>query len=114
MISRVYQMLGIATKAGKTRSGSYLAEDAVRGRKARLVLIAEDAEGNTRKRLEDKCRFYQVPVQYYGTKADLGKSMGQGIRSCVAVTDAGLADRIAMLAEMQREERGNDGEDENQ
>ena len=44
MISRVYQMLGIATKAGKTRSGSYLAEDAVRSRKARLVLIAEDAE----------------------------------------------------------------------
>ena len=56
MISRVYQMLGLATKAGKTKSGSFLAEDCVRSRKARLVLIAEDAEGNKRKRLEDKCR----------------------------------------------------------
>ena len=114
MISRVYQMLGLATKAGKTKSGSFLAEDCVRSRKARLVLIAEDAEGNTRKRLEDKCHSYQVPVRYYGTKADLGRAMGQGIRSCVAVTDAGFADRIAKLEDMQREGGGSDGENENQ
>lgn len=114
MISRVYQMLGLSTKAGKTKSGSFLAEDCVRSRKAKLVLIAEDAEGNTRKRLEDKCRSYHVPVIYYGTKAELGHAMGQGIRSCVAITDVGLADRIAELAGMQQEERGSDGEDENQ
>ena len=114
MISRVYQMLGLATKAGKTKSGSFLAEDCVRKRKAKLVLIAGDAEGNTRKCLEDKCRSYQVPVVYYGTKAELGHAMGQGIRSCVAVTDAGFADRIGELVKMQQEERGSDGENENQ
>lgn len=96
-LQRVIHMLGLATKAGKTKSGTFLTEDAVRARKARLVLIAEDAEANTRKTLEDKCRSYHVPIAYAGTKEQLGQAMGKGIRSCAAILDPGFAQSISKL-----------------
>lgn len=96
-MDRIIHMLGLATKAGKTQSGTFLTEDAVRARKARLVLIAEDAEANTRKTLEDKCRSYHVPVVYAGTKEQLGQAMGKGIRSCAAILDSGFAQSISKL-----------------
>lgn len=101
-MNRVDSMLGLATKAGKTKMGTFLVEDAVRSGKARLVLIAEDAEKNTRKTIEDKCTTYHVPVRYYGLKDELGHSAGKGLRSCAAVLDTGFAESITKLIDGSR------------
>lgn len=96
-MNRIESMLGLAAKAGKLQSGSFLTENAVRGGKARLVLIACDAEKNTRKALEDKCSSHHVPVRHYGTKERLGACIGKEYRSCVAVTDTGFAGKIIQM-----------------
>lgn len=116
-MNRIDSMLGLATKAGKTGSGAWQTEEAIRKGRAQLVLISEDAEKNTVKTLEDKCRTRHVPVRRYGTKEHLGAVMGKELRSCAVITDAGFAERIARLidaAGKPQEERGYDGKDENQ
>lgn len=94
MQDRVFSLLGLAAKAGKVAAGGFSAEEAVKSRKARLVLIAEDAQANTVKKFTDKCTFYKIPFRFYGTKETLGHSVGRESRACVAVTDRGFADSI--------------------
>lgn len=83
--------LGLARKAGKTACGETAAETAIRSGKASLVLIADDASGNTKKKFEDMCRFRQVPYIICQTKATLGRAVGMGERSVLAITDESFA-----------------------
>ena len=96
-MDRVLSLLGITQKAGKLVSGSFMCEDAVKNRKAKLVIIAEDAQKNTVGTIGNKCKYYNIPFRFYGTKEALGHAIGKGERSCVAVTDQGLANSIIKL-----------------
>ena len=68
-----------------------------RSREAKLVIIAEDAQKNTVSTISNKCTFYHIPYSFYGVKETLGHAIGKQERSCVAVTDQGLADSITKL-----------------
>lgn len=91
---RVLSMLGLAARSRNVVSGGFATEAAVKGGTAALVIIAEDASGNTRKKYSNMCGFYEVPCAFHGTKAVLGHSMGKEERSVLAVTDEGFADSI--------------------
>lgn len=97
MRDRVLSLLGIAQKAGKIASGGFQCEEACRTRKAKLVILAEDAQKNTVETLQNKCSYYKIPFCFYGSKEALGHAIGKGERSCVAVKDQGLADSIGKL-----------------
>jgi ribosomal protein L7Ae-like RNA K-turn-binding protein len=94
---KTLNMIGIAKRAGRAVSGAYQVEDAVRRRQARLVIVAEDASDNTRKHISDMCRYRKIPWAAAGEKAVLGKAVGQEERTCLAVTDAGLAEAVIRL-----------------
>ena len=91
---KVLSMLGLAARSRNVVSGGFATEQAVKCGKASLVIIAEDASGNTRKKYSNMCGFYEVPCAFHGTKAVLGHSMGKEERSVLAVTDEGFADSI--------------------
>lgn len=97
MQDRVLSLLSIAQKAGKAVSGGFQCEEACRNRKAKLVILAEDAQKNTVGTFQNKCAYYKIPYCFYGSKEALGHAIGRGERSCVAVTDQGLADSIGRL-----------------
>ena len=92
-------MIGIAKRAGKVMSGAYQVEQAVRGRQARLVIVAEDASDNTKKHIADMCRYRRIPRAAAGEKAVLGRAVGQEDRTCLAVTEEGLAAAVIRLLE---------------
>ncbi len=94
MVNKVYSSLSLARKAGMLQSGDFGTEQAITGNEAYLVLIAEDASDNTKKKFKDKCTYYRVPFQIYGTKGELGHALGKEMRSCLAVTDKGFAKMI--------------------
>ena len=91
MKKETLNMIGLAKRAGAVMSGSFLVEQALRKRKARLVLVAEDASENTKKQIMDLWRHRPVPLALAGEKEELGHALGQGERSCLAVTDENLA-----------------------
>ena len=92
--NKVFSLLGIAMRGHNLVSGELQTLEAIKKGSAMLVIIAEDASENTKKLFTDKCAFYEVPVQSYGTTEDLGRAIGKDLRSSVGVCDAGLAEAI--------------------
>ena len=92
--SKALSMISLATKAGKTASGEFATEQSVKSFRAELVNVATDASDNTKKKFQNMCEFYEVPIYFYGDKDTLGHAMGKEIRASLAVNDLGFAKGI--------------------
>ena len=93
-MNKILSMVGMAMKAGKVVSGEFSTEKAVKTGKAFLVIVSEAASDNTKKMFRNMCSYYEVPMYVYGTKEDLGHSMGKEFRASLAVTEEGFAKSI--------------------
>ena len=91
-LNKGLSLLSLATRAGKTKSGNFQTEQAVKSGTAYLVIIAADASENTKKKFRNMCNFYDV--LFYADQDTLGHAMGKEFRTSAAVTDAGFADEI--------------------
>ncbi|MDD3278748.1 MAG: ribosomal L7Ae/L30e/S12e/Gadd45 family protein [Lachnospiraceae bacterium] len=91
---KVLSFLGLTMKAGKLSSGEYQVENAVKGGKAALVIIALDASENTKKKFQNMCEYYQVPIYFFGKMEEIGAAIGKTFRASLAVTDENLAKAI--------------------
>ncbi len=96
MEKRIYSLLSLCRKAGRSRSGERAVLECITSGEAKLVLIARDASDNSRKKLQDKCNYRRIPWRVFGERARLGAAMGVGERAGIAVTDVGLAGEIEM------------------
>ncbi len=92
--NKVSSLLGLATKAGKVFSGEFMTEKMVKSGNAYLVMIAEDASDNTKKKFKNMCEFYEVPICFFSEKISLGRAMGKELRASLAVVDEGFAKAI--------------------
>ena len=93
-MNRIFSMIGMAMKAGKVVSGEFATEKAVKTGNAWMVIVSEAASENTKKMFRNMCTFYEVPMYTYGTKDDLGHSMGKQFRASLAITEEGFAKSI--------------------
>jgi ribosomal protein L7Ae-like RNA K-turn-binding protein len=91
-------LLGLATKAGKVVSGEFSTEKSVKSGKGYLVLVAEDASLNTKKKFRNMCEFYEVPMYVLSDKESLGRAIGKEFRASIAIQDANFA--LAMQKEL--------------
>ena len=98
--NKVLSPLGLATKAGKVASGEFSTEKSVKTGKGFLVLVADDASQNTRKKFQNMCDFYEVPIYFIANKEELGRFCGKEFRASLAVQDENFAK--AMLKELQK------------
>ncbi len=85
---RVLSALGLAKRAGKVITGTQLVQDAVRHKKALLVLAASDISDNSKKKLVNSCDFYNVEFTQYSDMAALSAALGQK----KAITSAAITD----------------------
>ncbi|MBE6564098.1 MAG: 50S ribosomal protein L7ae [Ruminococcaceae bacterium] len=95
---KLLSMLGLCKKAGQLAFGTDRVTDAVRGFKpVYLVLFAEDASANTKKRIRNCCEYYQADCREVAlTGEQIGKAIGKlSDISAVAVLDKHFADAIA-------------------
>uniref|UniRef100_UPI0040575948 L7Ae/L30e/S12e/Gadd45 family ribosomal protein n=1 Tax=Agathobacter sp. TaxID=2021311 RepID=UPI0040575948 len=106
-------MLGIAAKSGNVVSGEFSTEKAVKSGKAYLVIVSEEASANTLKMFTNMTNFYEVPMQVFGTKEELGRYIGKQFRASLAITDENLANAVAAKLEMNNGGNKLYGENEN-
>ena len=80
-------------------SGEFACENSIKSGKAKLVLIASDASENTKKKFVNSAKFYKVDVIVDSglDKESLGKALGKGERSIIAVLDGGFAQKILKM-----------------
>ena len=99
---KVLAYLGLATRAGKIQSGEFSTEKSVKAGKAAMVIMAEDASNNTKKKFTNMCTFYKVPIYIYGTKETLGASIGRELRASLALEDTGFCNAIKKQIDSER------------
>lgn len=104
-MSKVEQFLGLASKAGKLITGEELVVKAIQGKQVQLVILAEDASANTRKKVQDKCNSYDIPLRFYADRYRLGHYIGKEQRVVIGVKDHGFAREL--MKHMENEEGGN-------
>ena len=92
--SKALSLISLATKAQKTVSGEFCTEKEVKSGAAALVVIANDASDNTKKKFKNMCEFYHVPICFYRDKDTLGHDMGKQFRASLAILDQGFAKGI--------------------
>lgn len=101
---KILSYLGLATKAGQTVSGEFCVEKSVRQKKARLVIVSEDASKASQKNFRNICTYYKVPLYFFGSREKLGAVCGKESRVSMAVLDEGLAKAAIRQLELMEEE----------
>lgn len=94
MSEKIYSFISLAKKAGKVLSGEFACEKAIKAEKTALIIVAEDASENTKKKFSDMCSYREIDIRYFGQKDLLGRYIGKEIRAVVAVTEQNFAIRI--------------------
>lgn len=106
MIERIYSFLGLAAKAGKLISGDEACERALKSRKVYLVIVAQDASSNTRKKFIDMCGYRDIGIVIFGEKEHLGKHTGKTDRSVIVITGKSFASHLKEMIENHRTVQG--------
>ena len=81
-------VIGLAYRARGIATGTNQVLEAIRARKAKLVIIASDVSENTRKNLTDKASFYSARTEIADiTAEELGRAVGRSNTAAIAFTD---------------------------
>ncbi len=91
---KVYDLIGIARRAGKATSGTMAVQRSLKRSQARLLIISEDVSLNTREVLLRASQKYDIPYIILGNSQELGHSMGKSVRVALTIDDSGLAEAI--------------------
>ena len=102
MRNKALSLIGLASKARKVSSGEFSVEKAIKSFNAFLVIIAEDASDNTKKKFSDMCSYYETPIIFYSSKEEIGHCIGKEYRASLAILDenfaAGIMEKIDSLS----------------
>jgi len=93
-MDKILNLISIATKAGKVKTGEFLTTKALQLGECYLVVIATDTSEKSTKRLKGISENYGCEAIVYGTKEELGKFTGKKEKSVIAITDEGLSSAI--------------------
>jgi len=94
MNRQISSILSLCMKAGMLKTGDFACEGALRSGEAKLIILADDASGNTKKKFVNKAYYYHTPVYIYSCIADLSHTTGVVNRAVFAVTNNGFAANI--------------------
>ena len=92
--NKLLSLLGLAARSRNITSGEFSTEKSIKEGQAYFAIVAEDASDNTKKKFRNMCEFYHVPMAIYGTKDEIGHSIGKEFRATVAIINEGFANEI--------------------
>lgn len=98
-MNKVFNLLGLATRAGQVITGEDMIIKNIRNKKANLVIISENCGKNTTKKLIDKCNYYSVDYIVKFRIDELSKAIGKENRVSLAITNYGFSKKIKDLIE---------------
>lgn len=98
-MKEIYNLIGLANRAGKISSGTMAAKTSLLRKRACLLIMSADVSDNTREILLASCTKNDIPWLVMGNKYDLGTCVGRAYRVAVTINDAGFATAIQDIIE---------------
>lgn len=102
MRNKYLNLLGLAYRAGKCSIGEETVVRDIQRQAAKLVLLAQDTGYQTKKKITDKCKSYDIPfVIVHEHRDQLSQAIGKRDRVVIAILDHGFATSIQSQLEYQ-------------
>lgn len=86
--------LGLIYRANKLMTGEELVVKGIQKQKIHFVILSVDASDNTKKKLINKCNYYDIPYAIKGDRELLGRAIGKAERVVIGIADIGFAKKI--------------------
>ena len=61
-MKKLLGMLGLAKRAGKVSTGTFICEKMIKSKTAKLIILAKDASDNTSKSIKDACNYHKIKL----------------------------------------------------
>ncbi len=94
MNSKIRNLLTLAAKSGNIVSGDETCINYFKKNAIYLIILAEDASDNTKKKFNDKASYRDVPVRFWNNKDELGSTIGKTSRTIIGIIDKGFAEKL--------------------
>ncbi len=91
---KIKNLLTLAAKSGNIVSGEETCINHLKKDTIHLIILAEDASENTKKKFTDKTSYRNIPIRYWKKKEELGNTIGKASRTIIGITDKGFAETI--------------------
>jgi ribosomal protein L7Ae-like RNA K-turn-binding protein len=101
MSNKVYSFLGLIKKAGELSTGGETVLIDLKKERCKLLIIAEDASENTKKKFTDSAKYRNIPYLFFGNKEILGQILGKGEISVAAIKNEGFAKSLMNKVEIE-------------
>ncbi|MEW9676674.1 YlxQ family RNA-binding protein [Lentibacillus sp. L22] len=95
--SNYLNIIGLAYRARKCSLGEDTIVKDIQQKRAKLVLLANDTGPQTRKKIMNKCKTYDIPFRIVDDRQTLSHAIGKTQRVAIAILDAGFAAKIESL-----------------
>ena len=103
-MKKLLGMIGLAKRAGKVSTGTFICEKTIKSKTAKLVILASDASDNTKKTIKDACRHYGVKLIECSDMSELGHIVGASAdRAVVSINDNNFAKAISDIYKIRTE-----------
>ncbi len=86
--------LGLAYRARKLTYGTTNVIKSIRDGSAKLVIIASDTSDNTKKKITDKCKYYDVPFKIEFSSVEISNAIGKRNIMTVSILDSGFKEML--------------------
>lgn len=91
MASKLYSFIGLMQRSGNLVSGDDGVEIDIKKGKCRLLIIADDASENTKKKFLNMVKHRNIQYVIFGAKDELGAAIGKSGRAALSIQDEGFA-----------------------
>ena len=92
--NKILGLIGLAMKAGKVSFGSDSVEENIVKNKVKLVIVSKDSSERTKKKFEDICKNYRIPIIVDGDIENLSKAIGKNNKAIIGIKDINFANSI--------------------
>lgn len=82
--------LGLAYRASKLEYGTTNVIKSIQNKQAKLVIIASDASDNTKKKIINKCIYYDVDYKIQFLSTEISKAIGKKNIMVISILDSGF------------------------
>lgn len=93
-MNKFFSLLGLCKRAGKLVAGEVAAEQAVRKKQAYLLILAQDASKNTKKKFTNSAVYYELPWQEIGNQGRNWAEPWQQKCAPCSITEKGFAKKL--------------------
>lgn len=95
--NKVMGLIGLCAKAGKLTYGTDVCIELIQKKKAKLIIVAQNAAERTKKNMKFICDNNKVNICFYGEIEDLSHSIGKQNKAVIGIREVNFANQILKI-----------------